>query len=160
MFKKMTTIMLLTACTNAVADQKELTFAVEAEIPSARYYVEFMEPTWGSAPQTMDFNIYTDVLEQIGTDLRVRNTAGKISAHLASDAKLVHVADQTTEIPLDITIGGTALKVGSTNPVDLTTAATVTEELKPLAVSPAAGASYAVTGKYAGDITMMFDFEI
>lgn len=160
MFKKMTAIMLLTACTSAVAEQKDLSFTVEANIPAARYYVQFENPAWESTTQTMDFNGFTVALDQISTNLRVKNTAGKIRAFLDSPAKLVHATNSAAEIPLTISIDGKVLSAGQAGSVDLTTAATATEELKPLAVNSGSSANFDVAGRYAGNITMMFDFDI
>lgn len=159
-FKKLTIAALLAASGSAMAaDPSELTFDLEATIPADRYYVQFENPAWGTTKQTMSFDHIAEVLTPLSTNLRMKNTAGKISAYLDSAAELTQPSGPGN-IPLQVSIDGKELQVGSASPVDLTTAATTAEEIKAMVVSPGSGATYTDAGDYEGRVTMVFDYEI
>jgi hypothetical protein len=146
---------------SAVADeQTSLGFTLEATIPDHRYYVKYADPSFGSSDQEMDWDRDMEKLNSLSTMLKAKNTKGKISAHLSSDAELVHSADPSTTIPLTITIAGRPLAVGQAANVEIVTAAdATTEKTVQLVVAPSSSATYEA-GDYTGTVTMMFDHEV
>lgn len=145
----------------AVADkQQELTFELEATIPSERSYVKFSDPSFGSTKQEMVWDEDAYILNNVSTTLQARNTEGKISAHLLNAAVLEHEDTAANNIPLTVRVGTTDLGVGSVNAADILTAANAADEKTlPLMVSPTGSPSYE-GGNYAGEVTMVFDHEI
>jgi molecular chaperone DnaK (HSP70) len=144
----------------AVDKQQELTFELEATIPSERSYVKFSDPVFGSTKQEMVWDEDANILNNVSTNLQARNTEGKISAHLLSAAVLEHEDTPANNIPLTVRIGTTDLRVGPMNPSDILTAANAADEKTlPLVVSPTGSPSYE-GGNYAGEVTMVFDHEI
>lgn len=145
----------------AVADERqELTFQLEATIPSERSYVVFSEPGFGSTRKEMVWNGDANILNSVSTDLKARNTEGKISAHLSSAAELEHEDTPANNIPLTVRVGTTDLGVGPTAAVDILSAADAADERTlPLVVSPTGSPSYE-GGSYTGEVTMVFDHEI
>lgn len=161
LFYKSLIASLVAVSSLAVADrQQQLTFELEATIPSERSYVKFSEPGFGSTRQEMVWDGDTSILNNVTTDLHARNTQGKISAYLLNAAELVHVDTPAITIPLTVRVGTTDLRVGPLNAADILTAAdAAVEKTLPLVVSPTGSPSYE-GGSYAGQVTMVFDHEI
>jgi len=144
----------------AVDKQQELTFELEATIPSERSYVKFSDPSFGSTKQEMVWDEDAYILNNVSTNLQARNTEGKISAHLLSAAVLEHEDTPANNIPLTVRVGTTDLGVGPTNAADILTAANAADEKTlPLLVSPTGTPTYE-GGNYTGEVTMVFDHEI
>ncbi|MBD9659442.1 CS1 type fimbrial major subunit [Pantoea sp. PNT03] len=161
LFYKSLIASLVAVSSLAVADrQQQLTFELEATIPSERSYVKFSDPAFGSTRQEMVWDNDAYILNNVSTNLLARNTEGKISAHLLSAAILEHEDIPANNIPLTVRVGTTDLGVGPINAADILTAASAADEkILPLVVSPTGSPSYE-GGSYAGEVTMVFDHEI
>lgn len=144
----------------AADKQQELTFELEATIPSERSYVKFSDPSFGLTPQEMVWDNDAYILNNVTTNLQARNTEGKISAHLLSAAVLEHENTPANNIPLTIRIGSTDLGVGPANAADILTALSAADEKTlSLVVSPTGSPAYE-GGRYEAEVTMVFDHEI
>ncbi|MFP2505008.1 CS1 type fimbrial major subunit [Buttiauxella gaviniae] len=152
----MTAAALLMTSSAAFAEPTQLQFDVEANIPSSNFYV-IADGGWDSNIQKMGWDNVGEKLLNVNQNIKAKNTAGGISGYLASPAALYHVSE-TKEIPLTVSVGGSALPVGATGaPVLVTEALATTERTLPLVVAPTAAADYTTAGDYHGVVTLMFD---
>lgn len=153
-------LMAVSTVAVAVDKQQELTFDLEATIPSERAYVKFSNPSFALNPQEMEWDEDAAILKNVSTSLQARNTQGQISAHLLNDAVLEHDTIPANNIPLTIRVGNKDLSVGSVgSEVILSAAEAADEKTLPLVVTPTGSPAYE-GGSYTGQVTMVFDHDI
>jgi hypothetical protein len=159
MFKKIALAALFIAPASAMAATDTLTFDIEASVPTARQYVKFQDVNFGGSQQEMVWDRSTEQLQNISTTVLARNTEGNITAYLQDTAELAHDSEPDNNIPLNVTLQGTALPVGSVAAVEVVSSTdAATEKNLNLVVSP--NTSTYAGGDYTGTVTMIFDHGI
>ncbi|WP_312665611.1 CS1 type fimbrial major subunit [Pantoea sp. CTOTU49201] len=156
MFKKIAIAALIVAPVSAMAVDT-LDFTIEANVPTDRQYVRFLDQDFGTQTQTMQWDGYQQQLENISTTLEAFNNVGNIEAYLSSVASL---SDGTNDIPLKVEIGNKTLGVGAPNKEEIVPAANAgSAQTLNMVVSPNFSGTY-TPGDYTGTVTMMFEHGI
>lgn len=149
----------MTTAFAANASTPQVDFTVEAVIPDNTFYVTPVNG-WDARPQMMrwDEPSMSVIESDPGKQLRMKNTAGGIKAYLAS-APVLTSAGSNSAIPLQVSLAGRTLPVGSATAIELyneTLAAT--EQTATMAISQSGTLSQRPeAGTYMGPVTMIFD---
>ncbi|WP_431625530.1 CS1 type fimbrial major subunit [Enterobacter chengduensis] len=158
-FKKLSlTAALFATAFAAQAATPQVDFTVEAVIPDNSFYV-VTSNGWESQPQKMrwDEPSMSVIESDPGKQLKMKNTSGGIKAYLAS-APVLTSAGSTSVIPLEVSVAGKKLPVGSATAVELYNAAAATEKTATMAINQNGKLDDRPdAGNYMGSVTMIFD---
>ncbi|WP_413676623.1 CS1 type fimbrial major subunit [Pantoea dispersa] len=147
----------LIVTTSVSAVPEELTFELNAKIPASRFYVVFQDPSFGSTVQEMKFEQASERLESLSTNIRARNTSGKVVAYLKEAPELTHQVDDTKKIPLNISIDNKTLSNVSSSAVEIIGASESDEKVLPLVIQQGSTATFTDSGDYSAQVTLMFE---
>ncbi len=150
-----TAILIASSCT---AQASEVTFNVEAYIPSNDFYVT--GTGWENSTQRMSWNEDKLLLTSFSRDLKMKNSSGGIRAYLQEPVQLTSISNPDP-VPLRVKIYDKELAVGAAKGVEvLSKAEAATEKYRVMSVSQATEFTEKTrpkAGAYRGTITMMFE---
>ena len=140
----------------ALADTKDFSISVSAEIPTAQFSVTAAQG-W-NASEIQNFSYSNGALQKMSRTLEMKNTSGPIKAYLMRTAEMTNSGND--KIGIDVTLDTKAVPVGSSNSLTVLTPAQaavgqrVSLELTPkLTGTP-------VPGVYNGQVALVFDSSI
>jgi fructose-specific component phosphotransferase system IIB-like protein len=141
--------------TAAMAETKDLSIAVFAEIPTATFYVT-ASPTW-NASEIQSFGYSNGALQPMSRSLEIKSTIGAVRAYLLTTAELLGAANK--KIGIDVVINGKTLNVGSSQTVEVLDKATAATG-KRVSVTLTPSTATSTPGTYNGQVAMVFDSTI
>ncbi|WP_343603581.1 CS1 type fimbrial major subunit [Roseateles sp.] len=140
------------ASTAAMAETKDLTISVVAEIPTAAFYVT---PSAGwNASEVQNFGYSNGSLQAMSRSLEMKSTIGAIKAFLLNTAEMTGTG--ANKVALDVTVNGQKLAVGAGQSIEvLAKAPAATGQRVPLVLTPTTATP--APGIYTGQVAMVFD---